>query len=152
MNIQGKLIIIGGAVDKGSFTETDLDKNAPKNLNFFEEGILKRIIKESKNKEQSRIEVITTASKIPREIGPEYVKAFRYLGAENVDVLHIERREQASETEILDRLKSADVVMFTGGDQLRLTSILGNERQATRRHDCPERARHDEQGRVSGRC
>ena len=125
MNIQGKLIIIGGAVDKGSFTETDLDKNAPKNLNFFEEGILKRIIRESKNKEQSRIEVITTASKIPREIGPEYVKAFSYLGANNVDVLQIEKREQASEPELLDRLKNADVVMFTGGDQLRLTSILG---------------------------
>ncbi len=125
MNIQGKLIIIGGAVDKGSFTETDLDKNAPKNLNFFEEGILKRIIRESKNKEQSRIEVITTASKIPREIGPEYVKAFSYLGANNVDVLQIEKREQASEPEVLDRLKNAEVVMFTGGDQLRLTSILG---------------------------
>jgi cyanophycinase len=41
MKIQGKLIIIGGAVDKGSFTETNLDKDAPKNLNFFEEGILK---------------------------------------------------------------------------------------------------------------
>ena len=53
MNIQGKLIIIGGAVDKGSFTETDLDKSAAKNLNFFEEGILKRVIKESKNKELS---------------------------------------------------------------------------------------------------
>jgi cyanophycinase len=125
MNIKGKLIIIGGAVDKGSFTETDLDRNAPKNLNFFEEGILKRIIRESKNKEQSRIEVITTASKIPREIGPEYVKAFSYLGASNVDVLQIERREQASEPEVLDRLRNADVVMFTGGDQLRLTSILG---------------------------
>ncbi len=125
MNIQGKLIIIGGAVDKGSFTETDLDKNAPKNLNFFEEGILKRIIRESKNKEQSRIEVVTTASKIPREIGPEYVKAFSYLGANNVDVLQIEKREQASEPEVLNRLKNADVVMFTGGDQLRLTSILG---------------------------
>lgn len=125
MEIKGKLIIIGGAVDKGSFSETNLDRNAPKNLNFFEEGILKRIIKESKNKELSRIEVITTASKIPREIGPEYVKAFSYLGADNVDVLHIERREQASETEVLERLKAADVVMFTGGDQLRLTSILG---------------------------
>jgi cyanophycinase len=125
MKIQGKLIIIGGAVDKGSFTETNLDKDAPKNLNFFEEGILKRIIKESVKKELSRIEVITTASKIPREIGPEYVKAFSYLGANNVDVLYIEKREQASEPEVLDRLKAADVVMFTGGDQLRLTSILG---------------------------
>lgn len=125
MNIRGKLVIIGGAVDKGSFTETDLDKNASKNLNFFEEGILKRILDESKHKTESRIEVITTASKIPREIGPEYVKALNYLGANNVDVLHIEKREQTSDTVILERLKAADVVMFTGGDQLRLTSILG---------------------------
>ena len=125
MNIQGKLIIIGGAVDKGSFTETDLDKNASKNLNFFEAGILRRVINESKYKQESRIEVITTASKIPREIGPEYVKALSYLGANNVDILHIERREQAMEATVLERLKAADVVMFTGGDQLRLTSILG---------------------------
>ena len=125
MNIQGKLIIIGGAVDKGSFTETDLDKNATINLNFFETGILKRILVESKHKESSRIEIITTASKIPKEIGPEYVKAFNSLGATNVDVLYIEKREQAMDSEILDRLKAADVVMLTGGDQLRLTSILG---------------------------
>ncbi|MEN9489107.1 MAG: hypothetical protein RL494_1372 [Bacteroidota bacterium] len=125
MKIQGKLIIIGGAVDKGSFTETDLDKNAAKNLNFFETGILKRILDESKHKLESRIEIITTASKIPKEIGPEYVKALNYLGASNVDVLNIERREQATDPEILDRLRAADVVMFTGGDQLRLTSILG---------------------------
>lgn len=125
MNIQGKLVIIGGAVDKGSFTETDLDKNASNNLNFFEEGILKRIIDESKYKNDSRIEVITTASKIPKEIGPEYVKALNYLGATNVDVLYIEKREQAIDPEVLARLKAADVVMFTGGDQLRLTSILG---------------------------
>jgi cyanophycinase len=125
MNIQGKLIIIGGAVDKGSFTETDLDKNAAKNLNFFETGILKRILDESKHKLESRIEVITTASKIPKEIGPEYVKALSYLGANNVDILNIERREEAMNPEIIARLKAADVVMFTGGDQLRLTSILG---------------------------
>ena len=125
MNIQGKLVIIGGAVDKGSFTETDFDKDTSKNLNFFEKGILKRIIDESKHKNESRIEVITTASKIPREIGPEYVKALNFLGATNVDVLYIERREQASNPEVLERLKAADVVMFTGGDQLRLTSMLG---------------------------
>ena len=125
MNIQGKLMIIGGAVDKGSFTETDLDKNVANNLNFFETGILKRLLLESKHKENSRIEVVTTASKIPREIGPEYVKALEYLGATNVNVLHIEKREQATSPEVLERIKAADVVMFTGGDQLRLTSILG---------------------------
>jgi cyanophycinase len=131
MNILGKLIIIGGAVDKGSFTETDLDKNAINNLNFFETGILKRILNESKHKEKSRIEVITTASVIPREIGPEYVKAFEYLNAKNIDILHIERREQAADEAVLARLKAADIVMFTGGDQLRLSSILGG----TRFHD-----------------
>jgi cyanophycinase len=131
MKIHGKLIIIGGAVDKGSFTERDLDQNAPNNLNFFEEGILKRIIKESKYKEQSRIEVITTASSIPREIGPEYVKAFSHLKATNVGVLYIEKREQASEPEVIERIKNADIVMFTGGDQLRLTSILGGTEMHT---------------------
>jgi cyanophycinase len=94
-------------------------------LNFFETGILKRILVESKHKELSRIEIITTASKVPKEIGPEYVKAFNSLGATNVDVLYIEKREQAMDPEILERLKVADVVMLTGGDQLRLTSILG---------------------------
>ncbi|MFY7665666.1 cyanophycinase [Flavobacterium sp.] len=125
MDIKGKLIIIGGAVDKGSFTETDFDKNVANNLNFFETGILRRIINESKHKSDSRVEVITTASKIPREIGPEYVKALQYLGASNVDVLHIEKREMASDEDVLRRIKNADVLMFTGGDQLRLTSILG---------------------------
>lgn len=123
--IKGKLIIIGGAVDTGSFTEKSFDANVANNLNFFETGILKRILDESKHKSKSRIEIITTASKVPREVGPEYVKAFNYLGAENVDVLYIEKREQALEDYYINRLKEADVVMFTGGDQLRLTSILG---------------------------
>jgi cyanophycinase len=127
----GKLIIIGGAVDKGSFTEKNFDKDVEKNLNFFEKGILKRIIKESKHKENSRIEIITTASSIPKEVGQEYVKAFQFLDAKNTDVLGIETREQANDDEVLTRLKNADVVFLTGGDQLRLSSILGG----TKFHD-----------------
>lgn len=128
MDIKGKLIIIGGAVDKGSFTEVSFDENVANNLNFFEKGILKRIINESKHKENSRIEVITTASSIPMEVGAEYIKAFNYLGATNVDVLHIQKREEAVKEEVLKRVEEADVVMFTGGDQLRLTSLLGGTR------------------------
>lgn len=123
---KGKLIIIGGAVDKGSFTDSDINnKNSDKHIKFFETGILRRLINESKYKEESRIEVITTASKIPKEVGPEYVKALQSLGATNVGVLDIEKRDQALQQESVDRLRAADVVMFTGGDQLRLTSILG---------------------------
>ena len=128
MDIKGKLIIIGGAVDKGSFTEVSFDENVANNLNFFEKGILKRIINESKHKEDSRIEVITTASTIPLEVGAEYIKAFNYLGATNVDVLHIQKREEAVQADVLKRIEAADVVMFTGGDQLRLTSLLGGTR------------------------
>lgn len=141
MNQKGKLMIIGGAVDKGSFTESNFDKQVEKNLNFFEEGILKRIIIESKKKEDSIIEIVTTASKIPLEVGEEYVKAFEYLGAKHVDVLNIEKREKALSKETYDRIKKADVVMFTGGDQLRLTSILGG----TPMHDLIlEKYQHEE--------
>lgn len=129
--IKGKLVVIGGAVDKGSFTEKEFDTNVEKNLNFFEKGILRRIIDESLNKEDSNIEIITTASKIPKTVGPEYKKAFEFLGCKNVEVLHIENREIANSEETLQRLHQSNIVMFTGGDQLRLTSILGG----TKFHD-----------------
>ena len=125
MNPKGKLIIIGGAVDKGSFTESNFTDNVEKNLNFFEKGILKRIIDESKNGLSSKIEIIPTASKVPNQVGPEYAKAFQYLGAENVEVLNIEKREEALSDDSYNRIKNADVIFFTGGDQLRLTSIIG---------------------------
>ena len=131
MKPEGKLMIIGGAVNKGSFTETDYDQNIEKNLNFFERGILRKIINESKNKNDSSIEIITTASQIPQIVGPEYKKAFEFLGATNVNILDIETREQANSDAIVARANQADVVLFTGGDQLRLTSILGG----TRFHD-----------------
>src|SRR5690606_40547515 len=99
MKPEGKLMIIGGAVNKGSFTETDYDQNIEKNLNFFERGILRKIINESKNKNDSSIEIITTASQIPQIVGPEYKKAFECLGAKNVNILDIETREQANRSE-----------------------------------------------------
>jgi cyanophycinase len=131
MEPKGVLIIIGGAVDKGSFTESEFDKDTSKNLNFFETGILKRILTESSHGETSRIEIVTTASKIPETVGAEYAKAFEYLGAKNVGILNMDKREQANDDSYVDKLRDADVVMFTGGDQLRLTSILGG----TKFHD-----------------
>ncbi len=125
MERRGKLIVIGGAVDKGSFTEKNDEQEIEKNFNFFERGILRRIITESEFAINSRIEVITTASQIPEEVGNEYMKAFTYLGALNVGVLGIKSREEANAAETIARIGRADIVVFTGGDQLRLTSILG---------------------------
>jgi len=131
MKPKGILIIIGGAVDKGSFTEQNFEADVEKNLNFFEKGILNRIIKESLYQQNSQIEVVTTASKIPKKVGAEYIRAFKYLGANNVNVLDIDKREQANDESYLERLQKANIVMFTGGDQLRLTSLLGG----TKFHD-----------------
>lgn len=122
-NPKGKLIIIGGSVDRGSFTEDAADLK--RNLNFFEKGILKRITLESTKHTLSKIEVITTASMIPEEVGEEYIKAFAQLDVLDVHVLNIRTREEANSNENLERLKNADIVVFTGGDQLRLTSIFG---------------------------
>ncbi|MFY7943287.1 MAG: cyanophycinase, partial [Crocinitomicaceae bacterium] len=114
MTPKGKLIIIGGAVDKGSFTESNFEDQVEKNLNFFEKGILRRIIDESKKGTDSRIEIIPTASKIPDVVGQEYARAFSFLGADNVGVLKIEKRETALAEETLERVNAADVIFFTG--------------------------------------
>lgn len=119
---KGKLISIGGAEDKG----TDLEEGFVQRnrLNFFELGILKRIVDETGGTGK-RIEVITTASSIPVEVGENYLSAFGKIGCTNVGIMHIRNREEAMQQEYVDRIKSAHGVMFSGGDQLRLTSIFG---------------------------
>ncbi len=122
-NPKGKLIIIGGSVDIGSFNEKPTDLSAK--IRFFEKGILNRIVNESFRKNLSKIEIITTASNIPEQVGNEYINAFKALNALDVGLLHIKTREEANDPAIVDRLNHADVVVFTGGDQLRLSSIIG---------------------------
>ncbi|MDN3581660.1 cyanophycinase [Mucilaginibacter flavus] len=122
---KGKLIIIGGAVDMGSNVTIQEHILQPDYIKFFEQGILKRIITESARHEGSVVEVITTASQIPELVGDEYIKAFGQLNVPHVNVLHIKTREDAAKKEYLERIRKADVVMFSGGDQLRLTAIFG---------------------------
>jgi len=118
----GTLIAVGGAEDKGTQAEPNF---TPKNdLAFFESGILKRIIDEMKGT-KSHIEVITTASAIPEEVGQNYIQAFGKLGCHHIGLIHIKTRDDAHNPEYEERVRKADGVMFTGGNQLRLTMILG---------------------------
>ena len=119
---KGKLISVGGAEDKG----TDLEQGfiQRNRLNFFELGILKRFINEVGGIEK-RIEVITTASSIPVEVGDNYLDAFGKIGCKNIGVIDIRKREDVFEEGFINRVKNADGIMFSGGDQLRLTSIFG---------------------------
>ncbi len=120
---KGKLIAIGGAEDKG----TDLEKGEihRNNLNFFELGILRRIVDEAYERTLCRIEVVTTASTIPYEVGDNYLNAFGKIGCTNIGVMHIRNRADTQHAEYLERIRLCHVVMFTGGNQLRLTSTFG---------------------------
>jgi cyanophycinase len=118
---KGKLIVIGGAEDKGIVIENGPFKN---NLNFFELGILKRIVEEAGGL-SSRIEVITTASMIPYEVGNNYLEAFGRIGCTNVGVMNIRNREDAAREELIERIERCEAVMFSGGNQLRLTATFG---------------------------
>jgi cyanophycinase len=120
---KGKLIPVGGAEDKG----TDLEEGliARNNLNFFELGILRRLVAETKYTKNSKIEVITTASSIPEEVGQNYLDAFDKLDCKKVSLMHIKNRDDAQNPEYIKRIKECDAVMMSGGNQLRLTSIFG---------------------------
>ena len=117
----GKLIAIGGAEHKGD--DMDGDKRTT-NLNFFELGILRRIVEEAGGP-HARIEVITTASTIPHEVGNNYLDAFGKIGCTNIGELHIRTRTDAMNDESLERVRHCDAVMITGGNQLRLSATFG---------------------------
>ena len=118
----GHLIAVGGAEDKG----TDLEKGIMQRnrLNFFELGILKNIVSLIKG-EEPHVEVITTASSIPDEVFENYKDAFSKLGCNNIGHLRIRKREDAAIPEYIERLKACNCIMFSGGNQLRLSSIFG---------------------------
>ena len=122
---KGKLLAIGGAEDKG----TDLERGVihRNNLNFFELGILRRIAEEVKGS-GSRIEVITTASMIPTEVGENYINAFKKIGCTDVGVMNIRNRTDVSLEDYYERIVNCDAVMFSGGNQMRLTSTFGGTR------------------------
>lgn len=122
MKPQGKLIAVGGAEDKG--TDLELGIIHRNNLNFFELGILRRVLQEA-GRSDARIEVVSTASATPAEVGRNYLSAFGRIGATNVGHLSIRDREQAHDPEFLERIRRADVIWFTGGNQYRLTSTFG---------------------------
>jgi len=118
----GHLVAVGGAEDKG----TDLEKGILQRnrLNFFELGILKNIVSLI-GADGPSVEVITTASSIPDEVAQKYKDAFQKLGCLNVGHMRIRNREDASWPEYTERLKVCNCVMFSGGNQLRLSSIFG---------------------------
>ncbi len=117
--IKGTLIPIGGNEDKGIKDDENYS------LEFIDEGILSHVVREAGGI-VANIVVIPTASSIPAKVGENYIKAFSKLGCKNVHILHIRSKEDSEKQASIDLIKSANCVMFSGGNQSKITDIFGS--------------------------
>ena len=104
---RGWIIPIGGAEEK---------ENSPQ--------ILRRFVGLCAVNGEADIVVIPTAS-LMADSGARYERIFTELGAARVTAMDFDTRRDCEESGRLERLKSATGVFFTGGNQLRLSTILG---------------------------
>jgi cyanophycinase len=103
---RGWIIPIGGAEEK---------ENAP--------AILRRFV-ELAGGAQADIVVLPTASQL-RDTGARYERLFAELGAKRVQAIDFDTRRDAEEPGRLERLRQASGIFFTGGNQLRLSTLIG---------------------------
>ena len=108
---RGFIIPIGGAEDKIS-----------------DRAILRQFT-ELAGGPRAHIGVIPTASVLP-DTGDRYVDVFRAVGAGEVSVLPILTRDDAERDDLLDIADSCTGIFLTGGNQLRLSTILGGTAMA----------------------
>jgi cyanophycinase len=106
----GQLIAIGGNEDKAG-----------------ELVVLKRVVQEV-GKTDYKVGVITTASEEPEPRGNEYRQVFTTLGASSIEILNITTRVQANDRTLAKTLEDVDLIFLAGGDQLRLTTIVGGSK------------------------
>jgi cyanophycinase len=106
---RGWIIPIGGAEEKD---------NAP--------AILRRFVALAREAGggEADIVVIPTASQL-QATGPRYERIFTELGAARVEAMDFDTRRDAEEPGRLERLQRASGVFMTGGNQLRLSTLIG---------------------------
>jgi cyanophycinase len=115
---KGTLIPIGGNEDKA------LGADERDTQEFITDGILSHVVREAGGI-TAKIVVIPTASSIPIEVGGNYLHAFETLGCKDVSVLDIRSKEDAEKAESIALIKVADCIMFSGGDQSKITDRIG---------------------------
>ena len=103
---RGWIVPVGGAEDKEGRAE-----------------ILRRFVTLSGGQE-ARIAVIPTASQL-ENTGRKYEGIFRDLGAKEAIAIPYRVREDAEREDWLAALESASGIFLTGGNQLRISTVLG---------------------------
>lgn len=116
---KGKLIIIGGKEAKKPEKSIYIDNK--QNVDFSE-GILKEVISEAMN-DSLIIEIIPVASEDQEGIGKKYISAFKKL-EHQANVMIIKTKKEVDSPEYLERIEKANLVFFTGGDQVKLHKYL----------------------------
>lgn len=106
---------------------------------------IRRFVDLAGGPDDARVVVVPTASEQHRETIDAYVNAFELADAQHIEVLDIRTHGQARQPETLRTLHAATGIIFTGGDQLRLLSILGGTPFAAEL-----RRRHAHEGLVVG--
>lgn len=117
-HIKGTLIPIGGNEDKGGL-ESEIYT-----LEFIDDGILFHVVEEAGGVDAA-IVIIPTASSIPKEVGENYLEAFTKLGCKNIAVLDIRSKQDAEKESSIELIKKANCVMFSGGNQSKITNKIG---------------------------
>lgn len=107
---KGTLIIIGGHEGK--------DKQG-------DHMILTRVAEKARG-DRGHVLIVTVASQQPEEMGSEYLAVFRDLGVRHVEALALRARDDGYDETVVQKIQQADVLFFTGGDQLRITSQMGD--------------------------
>lgn len=74
---------------------------------------------------KAHIVVVPTASDTPDERALDYKKLFSEFNPESIHVVHIGERPDASSEKLVEIINQATLFMFSGGDQLRLSSLIG---------------------------
>ncbi len=115
---KGKLLIIGGAEDKVDAPPDIIEQRNE----FTRYEILSEL---TSNSHDRKIEIVTTGSEVPEEVKKMYQKVFHEMGYSNIGFLPISERAEARKKNYLKRAEDAGVIFFSGGDQFRLSTILG---------------------------
>ncbi len=77
--------------------------------------------------DDARIAIVPTASSI-ETAGFRYKAIFLGLGVKSAEVVYIGSRDDANDSEALELVANATGVFLTGGNQMRLSSIIGGTR------------------------
>lgn len=110
--IGGHLLVIGGAEDK-----------------YNERRILKKFL-ELAGGDKAEVLIVPVASDFPEFAADVYTQAFRNLGVANPRVLRATSRQDIVQADVDKLTDGVTGVFMTGGDQMRLVSLLGGTKLA----------------------